>query len=221
MTLPIQYLPGLILWKPQYQTGDPSEPDTPENVLWLQYPEAAGGAPVANLKTLATELDGLWAAVWKVNGAALYKYEGSYIQDYSSMTGSEATTVGTFSPVGGLQTGWCPDNAAGLISWEGYWPRYKGGHPRCYLPYQGTEALLYATEWTSTVVTATNSAIATFLAAVLAYSWDAGAGDYTGHLCAYLKRRVAGEANTQQITNGYFSPIPATQRRRLRKVHHK
>lgn len=221
MTLPVQYLPGLILWKPQYQTGDPSEPDTPENVLWLQYPTAAGGAPVANLKTLALELDGLWGAMWKVNGAADYVYEGSYIQDYSSASGSEANTVGTFSVVHGTQTGWNPDNVAGLISWEGNWPRYKGGHPRCYLPYQANGTLLYATEWTGAAVTAMNAAIATFLAAVLAYSWSAGAGDYTGHLCAYLKRRVAGEANTQQITNGYFSPIPATQRRRLRKVHHK
>lgn len=221
MTVPIQYLPGLILWKPQYQTGDPSEPDTPENVMWLQYLSDVDGASVAQLKTLATELDGLWAALWKVNGAADYKYEGSYIQDYSSDMGNEATTVGTFAPVSGEIAGFCPDNVSGLVSWEGAWPRYKGGHPRTYLPYQGTETLLYATEWTDSAVTAMNAAIVTFIDGVGSYDWTVSSGSYYGQLSAYLKRRVVGEATTYPITAGHFSPIPATQRRRLRKVHHK
>jgi hypothetical protein len=221
VTVPVQYLPGLILYKPQYATGDPDEPDTPENVFWIRYPSGALGAPAANLKTLGLAMDALWGAMWKVNGAALYHFVGSIVQDYSSDTGLEATTVGTFGPVAGEVSGFCPDNVAGLISWQGPWPRYKGGHPRTYLPYQATANLSYATEWTSGTVTSMNSAIATFITGVQDYSWNAGAADFVGSPSAYLKRRVVGEAETYQITGGYFSVVPATQRRRLRKVHHK
>lgn len=105
--------------------------------------------------------------------------------------------------------------------------RYRGGHPRSYLPPSGIGNTSDGDNWTAGVVTTWQTAINAFIAGL--DSDMAAAGVLTGHLCAprytyqydadevkhkFVKKRLSFIA-PNPVTAAVVSAKIATQRRRL------
>jgi hypothetical protein len=220
--MPNAYKPGLISYRPQYTSAQPDEPEVPENILWVQTSVPANTIVAANLITLQAHIDPLWAAVWEVTGSSAYAMVGSIATDWSNDTGVQNSSVGTFTAVDGSVSGAAAGaQVAGLISWVGEWPRYRGGHPRTYLPFVGNAALSTPWEFTTAKQTAANTAITSYVSGIYDYTWTIDDVEYTGYVAAFRFRDDPAKAQTYMATSGTLGIQPATQRRRLRKVTRK
>jgi hypothetical protein len=145
-----------------YQTGEGSDLGSR---FFLTY---EGSAPSgANCNTLAGDIETAWAA----HLAALITSAESLVEvdvlDLGSDMGASGfwtgSTAGTRS---GVEV---PVNCCGNVEFN-IARRYRGGKPRMYLPPPSQGDLQDAGHWTSAYVTATNSAVAAFFAALEALS---------------------------------------------------
>lgn len=219
--MPNAYKPGLIQVRVQYTSALTDEPDVPENILWL-ITGYTGSYTTATLTTIAAEWDAQWALVWKTVGSGNYHYVGAVYTDWSSSTGASYSSVGVFSPVAGSLTSFVGGNVAALISWTGQsLPRYKGGHFRTYLPYVAQGALTSPYQILSSVVTTCNTAIATMLTNMEGFTVSIGGVNYQVSPTLFRFRDNPVKAQTYITLSGQLSAMPATQRRRVRKVTHK
>jgi hypothetical protein len=208
------YLARLLQIRPQY-TRDPDTGNHPENVTW--WVSGSSGVPtLANLISIAGTFDTAWSSVFTAYGGD-GQYLGSQVTDFSSSTGLTYSSVGTLTPVTGGHGSDLPPNVAALISiYVG--ERYRGGHPRIYLPYVGQSSITGST-YKDKLDTAIQTAIATaFTNLQTAMS---GSGVLGGQDFAVLrKRRVAGAAFTEPMVDFTAQALLASQRRRLRKAPH-
>ena len=209
------YKPGLLQVKPQY-TPNPDAPDHPENILW--FVSATTTTPtLANLVSISDVFDTNWANVWIQVGADPTYYLGSVITDWSSNTGLQYSSVGVFTPQNGLGgTVPSPPQVAALISYH-VPVRYRGGHPRSYLPYVASEVLTNVQK--DTINTSTTAAMASNLNTLITDMKASGVlGGQT--MVAYLKKNNPTEANIQEFPTFTVQGLVATQRRRVRKAPH-
>lgn len=213
------YLPGLIQIRPQYQSGEANELTTPENVLWWQSGNLSA-FPLTSIQlgVIATAFDPAWANLWKTVGASVHKYMGCIVTDWSSSTGLQLDNRPGFTPVAGTGSGWCPANVAMLTSLVcGGMPKYRGGHPRVYLPMLGSAALNDTYDFSSTAVTNVTNAWASLDTAM------SGVGAGNGgpfQQVAFRHRNVPASAAVYTVTHRTVQTRIATQRRRLRKAPH-
>lgn len=219
MPAPNVYLPQLIQIRPQYTTGATDEPGTPENVTWWQG-GTAGSFPltVSQLTLIAAAFDPAWGAMWKHVGSQNFFYTGSIITDWSTSTGAQVSTVGVFAGVQGLATGFAPAQTALLISKKSAgMPKYRGGHPRTYLPFLG--ASIINTEYEANSVQVGNvQADYNNL-----YTAMNGVGTINGGPFAefvFRKRHDPVHAAIYGVTHVTVQGRFATQRRRMRKAPH-
>lgn len=210
------YQPGLLQARPQFKV-DPDTGDHYENVLW--WKSASTTTPTAaNLTAIANVFDGFWANVFANCANVNYTYLGSIWTDWSSNTGQQITTVGTFSPVtGDLTGGALPNQVAVLISYSTA-QRYKGGHPRSYIPWvdKNAQSTSDPSQIRSTVKSAMDSELASLYPAMLA------SGVLGGQEAVSYRFRTNALKAEIVVINGYATQFTlATQRRRLRKVAHR
>lgn len=209
--MPNQYKPGLLQCRPQY-TSDPDSGDTPENVLWFLSSSLTTPTP-GNLTSIAAVFDPAWGNMWAEVGCTTTHYNGSVWTDWSSSSGYQYTSVGTFTPKAGSATGLVPPQVACLISYP-IQLRWRGGHFRTYLPYLGNSILTGFSNDTieSTQVTAVESAFSTMIGDM------AGSGILGGQGFRVYKDKNAVGATLYPIITQTCNPIVATQRRRVRHV---
>jgi hypothetical protein len=207
------YKPGLLQVRPQWQPN-PDDSRSPECVLWflsgsLTPPDGA------NLIAIQTVFDVYFSAAWAVVGAGNQTYVGSEITDWSSDAGLASSSVGTFTPASGSgEGGTCPDQVAVLVSW-GILLRWKGGHPRTYLPYIGISQL------SSTDHNRIQPTVATdcFDALSDMQSEMVGSGVLGGQTQQiYRFRNDPVKAQLYELTGFTVNTELATQRRRIRLV---
>lgn len=218
MTTHNVYQPGLIQVRPQWNTAGGSIFGQPENIMWWQGSNlTAFPLDPTQLAVIAADFDAAWAVLWKHAGNTNYEYVGSIITDWSIATGIEFSSVGSFTPVQGLAT---VDHTAAtsiLTSFKSStMPKYRGGHPRLYLPligatmddeynFQGTVISTMTTDW---------AAVDTAMA---------GAGSLNGGPYAQMVYRFRNDitrAHLYAVTHRTVQKRAATQRRRLRKTAH-
>jgi hypothetical protein len=218
--MPNVYRPGLIQVKPQYTSGLTDEPDTPENILFFSgTTESAFPLTSADITAIAAVFDPHWGNMWALQGSSAYKYVGSVITDWSVDTGVEQSSVGVFAGTSGTLTGVTTGQACMLISYTASaMPRYRGGHFRTYLPYPSEAALVNPYEFSSTVTSGVTGGLTTLYADMAGVSGTYGGG-YIPAL--YRFRNNPTKADVYYMTGYAAQQVPATQRRRLRKITRK
>lgn len=210
------YRPGLLQIRPQYAM-EPDAPDHPENVLWfLSNTHTTPG--LSDLTSIGNRFDLEWRTLWEDFGATAMHYLGSITTDWSSNTGLQYSSVGIFDPDPGTQGTATPPQVAGLISLHVPF-RYRGGHPRIYLPYLGVGAVGNS-PFNDQLAPATITAIQTDFGNVITRMSSSG---FLGGqiMVAYLHRTSPDLANPTPFSSFTVQPQLATQRRRIRKTAHR
>lgn len=214
------YFNGLVLIKPQYTGNDR---DTPENVTWWKG-SFSTGLTLAQMTAIQAIFDPAWGAMWKEIGAASATYTGSIIQDFSSNTGLEQTSVGVYAGQAGTQGSDIGSNTACLIS-HLVAVRFKGGHGRTYLPSCGASALTNGKQFVAAQITAVTSGYATLVTNMGGVSSGNG-GPFTQQLFRYRNypgsaaHPIHTPASLVAVTSNSVSQTPASQRRRVRRASH-
>jgi hypothetical protein len=181
------------------------------NTHYLQY---TGPAPtVANLDTVA----GAIASAWTADIAPLC-ISGVTVTDIDTtdLTNAFAAQASTSEALVGTRSGTPLTVAAAcVVSWKINF-RFRGGHPRTYLPAGVVADVTSGRLWTSGFVTAVNAAEAAFLAALNAIS--VGGATYKMVSVSYTANKLLRV--TPQITTINSATTHGrvdTQRRRLGK----
>lgn len=111
------------------------------------------------------------AAAWNTDLAGLHSNSVTLTQvtavDLSSETG--VTTEGTYSHAGTRGTAYLPDDVAAVIAFH-IAARYRGGHPKVYLPAGLESDVATLGQWGSTFIAAAQTGFSNFITAVLATS---------------------------------------------------
>lgn len=207
------YKTSLLQIRPQW-TPNAIDGHIPECVLW--YVSGSADIPDATqLTEICTIFDDNFSDVWSVAGPTTMDYTGSVVTDWSSDAGLSYDSVGVLTEIDGtLGGGPLPANVAILISWN-ILVRYKGGHPRTYLPYPAVDALDGGQNDTITagVQGDINEAIVSLNSAMI------GSGVLGGQTQnIYRFRNDAEKAELYEITSFDVQRELASQRRRLRRV---
>lgn len=213
--MPNAYLPGLLQIRPRWTT-DLDSGDHPECVTWWQSGNTTTPPTSTDLANIAGLFDTNFAPVWSNVGASAKQYLGCVITDWSSATGLSWDTEGLFTPVNGIHAGnMLPANVAVLISMA-VATRYKGGHPRMYLPYisgniPGTSFDRIDQSYASSSETAMANLGSTMVG-----------GPVLGGQRQVLFRHRSSPAlaSTLVIQSYTVHALLATQRRRLRRAAH-
>jgi hypothetical protein len=205
------YHPGLLQVRPQY-SEEPDAPDHIENVTWWQT-SGSGAYTISQIQSFQAAFDGVWGVMWNKIGATDMHYYGSIVTDWSSDTGLSSNSVGTYSGTTGSQGTNVPPQVAVLISGQ-VGLRFKGGHPRVYLPYVGQDALTdeYSDSIEPSVVAALTTAYQDMGSTLAGLS-----APLTAVQCLYRRKTGA----TLQWTAFTVQGLLATQRRRVRKPSRK
>lgn len=201
------YVPGLMQIRPQY-SEEPDAPDHPENVTWWLGTTTAPYT-LGEIASIAAAFDAKWGPMWNAVGGDNMHYYGAIYTDWGSDTGLTYNSVGTYEGEVGSNGTLQPPNVAALISGQ-VGIRYRGGHPRIYLPYVGASALTdeYSDSLSPSAVESCTSAY-TDLQSIM----STGSGYRIMNQVLY--RRKTGDVLRWDsfVVNGLL----ATQRRRLRR----
>lgn len=219
MPAPNVYMPQLVQIRPQYTTGLTNEPGTPENVTWWQG-ATAGSFPltVSQLILILAAFDPAWGAMWKHIGSINMFYTGAIITDWSTATGAEYSSVGVYGGTQGQASGYAPANTSVLVSKRSSgMPKYRGGHPRTYLPFVG--AGVVHDEYTVDPTQQGNvHADYVNLQTAMSGVGTVNGGGYSEMV--FRKRHDPVHAALYGVTSVAVNSKFATQRRRLRKAPH-
>jgi hypothetical protein len=210
------YKPGLLQMRPQYTTSE-SDADHVENILW--FASASTTTPtLAQLVSIADLFDNNWGPLFATYAPSSASYMGSIITDWSSDLGLSYSTVGSYTPQPGLNGSKpAPLQVSALISYS-IPKRYRGGHPRTYLPYVADEVLTGSDN--SNITTTITEGIAGDLNTMVSAMKASGIlGGQTQVI--YLHRNDPVNAAVYEYSSFTVQSLVATQRRRLRKVAHK
>jgi hypothetical protein len=181
------------------------------NGHYLQY---TGTAPtVANLATIAAAIGSAWTA----NLAALCEPEVTVTEiDTTDLTSAFASQAATSQSLIGTRAGDpLPVNIACVVSWQANF-RFRGGHARTYLPAGAQTDITSGRLWASGFVSAANTAVAAYLAALNAIS--VGGATYKMVMVSYREANVDRTVPlVVTINSGSVHGRLDTQRRRLGK----
>jgi hypothetical protein len=183
-----------------------------DNIFHLQY---TGPAPTAaDAITLATDvLNDYNTSFISLLGAGTVTTTGCDVVDLTSNTSSSGS-ASLITP--GTRAGAAnPNQVATVISWH-INLRYRGGHPRTYLPGGMQADLQNTSHWTTSYLNAVNSGASSFRAAINAIAIGA-----TTYKLAIVSYRSGGLARPTPFvllvnSNAVHTRID-TQRRRLGK----
>lgn len=141
-----------------------------QNVATRFYISYSSSAPTAaNLIAMATEIGNLWGTWFSGMANTLVTLETVTCQDLSSSTGAEGSNTGGEV---GTRSGTAPTLSVSATVEYQIARRYRGGKPRGSWPFGVTSDIQNDATWTSTFISALDSAFGSFMAALLAYSGD-------------------------------------------------
>ena len=179
------------------------------NIFHLQY---SGAAPsVANLNAVCTSVLTAWQTNFKALCPSSVVLSGADAQDLTNAAAaSGAATDTTAGTRGGTAM---PNSVAACITWK-INNRYRGGHPRTYLPAGVIADIVGGNRWSDAFVTAATSAAGAFLTAMNAIT--EGGATYKLVCLSYVRNKVRLTTPTPYtIQSGLVDHRPDSQRRRL------
>lgn len=180
-----------------------------QNVFHVQY---TGAAPsVANLGAFCSALGGAWDDNFSPLCPTTVELTGVDAQDLTTPLAASAVAV---TPATATRAGTAmPNNVAACITWH-INVRYRGGHPRTYLPAGVIADVLGGNRWTDAFVNDANTAADGFLTDVNAIT--TGGITYKLVCLSYTRDKVALAVPVPYtIQSGLVDHRPDTQRRRL------
>ena len=175
---------------------------------------------VAILDTLAGDLEAIWAAHMIAHFNAPVVLTKVTLTDLTSSSGAQGNWSGTEAGTRGGST--TPANAAVLINYPSSF-RYRGGHPRTYLPPGDAADLVDTSHWTTAYQA---GVVASWTDLTAGYYGTSSGGTTLGGQCAvsYVYTPVGGSPGTRRTTpvvmpiaQNTFNVIQqvASQRRRI------
>jgi hypothetical protein len=212
--MPNTYHNGLVQIRPQYSADSG---DTPENVLWFQA--SVFGDPyvpfsTTDLANIAAVFDPAWGNLWKYTGNSSCTYDGSILTAWDSDTGPEYNNTLHFTAVPGQLSGdQLPNQVAVLVNWTTT-QRYRGGHPRFYLPNQDINVVQYGSNVSPSYLPGLQTRANT-LVSDMAGLTTTTFSDFQP--VNFRFRSDAAKVQVIPLVGVVVNPKLATQRRRLRK----
>jgi hypothetical protein len=197
------------------------------NRMYFQY---SGSSPTAaQLNTMASTVATAWNSDMGSVTNSGYTLTEVIIEDLNSSTGAVGTaTVSHGGPRGGNGSSLAQ---AMLVNFT-LARRYRGGKPRIYLPPPASTDYNTPDAWTTGVITATTTAIQSFISGIIAAVWTGG-GTLTQVNVSYyegftvftgptgrarnIPKLRTGGPQVDAITSSAANIKPANQRRRLGK----
>jgi hypothetical protein len=179
------------------------------NLFHLQY---SGSAPsVSNLNAVCTAVLTAWQTNFKSLCPSSVVLAGADAQDLTNALAASGAATDTTA---GTRSGTAmPNSVATCITWK-INVRYRGGHPRTYLPAGVVGDLNGGNRWSDAFVTAADSAAAAFLTAMNAIS--VGGSTYKMVCLSYTRNKVALIPPVPYtIQSSLVDHRPDSQRRRL------
>jgi hypothetical protein len=177
---------------------------------------------LSDLTAIQNVFDRNMEAVWGLYGDTSSTYRGADVLDINSST-SLSLFHGALTPVAGTMGFPMGAQVAILIS-SSVGARYRGGHPRTYLPYVGQSVMFSGDTLLTAHLTAIQGAWTTTIANMAAGSITVSGVTYTCQTQQF--GAILGKPRTGHVTVPRFATVGsslvndrvATQRRRLRKV---
>ena len=121
---------------------------------------------VSDLQTLVNTLYTQWVNVWKNQMASNITYNNVQGVDLTNATPASATSTGASATAVG--SGVSSPGLSLMVSFN-IASRYRGGHPRCYLPpFQSTAMTANEDQWISSALTAAANGFVTIVSAIVA-----------------------------------------------------
>lgn len=125
------------------------------------------GPNTGDLDTFATDIGTFWGAVMKGLFPSSVILETTQVTDLTSALGAQGNAAPAIAGTNAAAE--ISGNAAILVNYPSSF-RYRGGHPRSYLPPGGQADLQTPSTWTSAFITSTTTAFGTFLNDLATYS---------------------------------------------------
>ena len=179
------------------------------NIFFLQY---SGSAPtVSNLNAVCADVLTAWQTNFKSLCPSTVVLAGADAQD---LTNAGAASGAATDTTAGTRSGTAmPNSVAACVTWK-INNRYRGGHPRTYLPAGVIADVVTGNRWTDAFVSAANTAAAAFLTAMNAIS--VGGSTYKQVCLSYTRNLIKLTTPVPySIQSGLVDHRPDTQRRRL------
>lgn len=179
------------------------------NIFHLQY---SGAAPtVSNLNAVCADVLSAWQTNFKSLCPSTVVLSGA---DAADLTNAGAASGSATDTTAGTRSGTAmPNNVAACITWKVN-NRYRGGHPRTYLPAGVIADVVTGNRWTDAFTAAADTAAAAFLTAINAIS--VGGSTYKLVCLSYTRDKVKLTTPVPySIQSGLVDHRPDSQRRRL------
>jgi len=179
------------------------------NLFHLQY---SGAAPtVAQLNALCASVLTAWQTNFKSLCPSVVVLSGADAQD---LTNAGAASGSATDTTAGTRSGTAmPNSVAACITWK-INNRYRGGHPRTYLPAGVVADVTGGNRWTDGFVASADTAAAAFLTAMNAIT--EGGATYKMVCLSYVRNKIKLTTPVPYtIQSSLVDHRPDTQRRRL------
>jgi len=180
------------------------------NILHVGY---SGTLPIAlSANAFATKIGLEWLSVWKPMQSHFLVYSECKVTDLTApLAGVGVVALGGHGAVIG---GSVPNQVAMLVHWSSAL-RYRGGHPRSYIPGLWESQLHDSKTWVAALVALAQARLIAFEAVMGLFSH--GGTTLTGLRVVHYRRHAAPlvPPQVEDILGGTIELEVATQRRRL------
>ena len=204
---PLPLAPGAIKTALGFSVG--TDASVSSHFFWQT---SSSGITTAQLTTLAGDIAGAYST-------DLAQLATGYVHLHQV----EATDLSTAATAPGL---WAGDHAgtnsndplaastAALFNLK-IARRYRGGHPRLYMPFGWQGALTGPQTWTNAFIASANTQMAAFVAAIIGSGGGAPTITSLANVSYRTGKSYRATALVEPVSSFPLNPIPGTQRRRM------
>jgi hypothetical protein len=204
-----EYYEDLLKITTSYQ----GERNPAQNVMYASC-LGAHGASGSALNSLAEQIGALFAEYCVAYMASAISYVLTQVADWTSADGLTGEHVETVS--GGYDGETLTAQTCSLINLDSL-TRYRGGRGRVYLPQPTTAQVSTDQTWTSTHIDNLTNGFQSFINGLNALTIG---DDLLTYVLYHRSGNKVVEQGFEDVVAVALSPIPGTQRRRVRRVGH-
>jgi hypothetical protein len=197
---------GVVRFDLQFTVGEDAN-------VRSHFDMAASGGPftTANLNAAAAQAVTSFGNNLKTVVGPNAFFSGAFCTDLSNPAAPQGFASGSVTGTGG--TGPMTAETCTLINFK-IARRYRGGHPRIYLPSAGQSQLLDSQKWLAAYVTASSGSWASFITQMQSFGGPPTLGQQVA-VSYYLGGALRGTPVVDPVTAAICNTKPGSQRRRM------